>query len=32
MSLDVLKASNGEFVRRIGGQIVMTPFAIIANR
>jgi len=32
MSLDVLKASNGEFVRRIGGQIVMTPFAIIADK
>ncbi len=32
MSLDVLKANSGEFVRRIGGQIVMTPFAIIANK
>jgi len=32
MSLDVLKASNGEFVRRIGGQIVMSPFAIVANK
>ncbi len=32
MSFDVLKASNGEFVRRIGGQIAMSPFAIIANK
>ena len=32
MSLDVLKAHTGEFVRRIGGQIVMSPFAIVANK
>lgn len=32
MSIDVLKANSGEFVRRIGGQIVMSPFAIIANK
>lgn len=32
MSLDVLKAGNGEFVRRIGGQIAMSPFAIIADK
>lgn len=32
MSIDVLKAGNGEFVRRIGGQMVMSPFAIIANK
>ncbi len=32
MSIDVVNASNGEFVRRIGGQIVMTSFAIIANK
>jgi methylamine dehydrogenase heavy chain len=32
MSLDVLKASSGEFVRRIGGQIAITPFAAIANK
>lgn len=32
MSLDVLKAGDGEFVRRIGGQIAMSPFAIIANK
>ncbi|MGE0180959.1 MAG: amine dehydrogenase large subunit [Parvularculaceae bacterium] len=32
MSLDVLKASNGEFVRRIGGQMVMSPFAIVGNK
>lgn len=32
MSLDVLKANSGEFVRRIGGQIAMSPFAIIADR
>ncbi len=32
MSIDVLKASNGEFVRRIGGQMVMTSFAIVANK
>lgn len=31
MSIDVLKASNGEFVRRIGGQMVMTAFSIIAE-
>lgn len=30
MSLDVLKANNGDFVRRIGGQIVMSPFAMVA--
>ena len=32
MSLDIFKASTGEFVRRIGGQIVMSPFAIIADK
>jgi methylamine dehydrogenase heavy chain len=32
MSLDVLKAGSGEFVRRVGGQIAMSPFAIIANK
>lgn len=32
MSLDVLKANNGEFVRRIGGQIAMSPFAMIADK
>ena len=32
MSIDVLKASNGEFVRRIGGGIVMTAFGIIASK
>ncbi len=32
MSLDVLKADTGEFVRRIGGQLAMTPFAIVANK
>lgn len=32
MSLDVLKANNGEFVRRIGGQIVMSPFAMVADK
>ncbi len=32
MSLDVFKANSGEFVRRIGGQLAMTPFAIIANK
>lgn len=32
MSLDVLKANSGEFVRRIGGQIAMSPFAIIADK
>lgn len=31
MSLDVLKAEDGEFVRRIGGMMVLTPFAIIAE-
>ena len=28
MSLDVLKANSGEFVRRIGGGLAMSPFAI----
>lgn len=32
MSIDVLKASNGEFVRRIGGGAVMTAFAIDASK
>lgn len=32
MSIDVFKANSGEFVRRIGGQIVITPFAVIANK
>ncbi|MEK7266499.1 MAG: amine dehydrogenase large subunit [Pseudomonadota bacterium] len=32
MSLDVLKASNGQFVRRIGGQMTMSPFAMIAYK
>lgn len=32
MSLDVLKADSGEFVRRIGGQMAMSPFAIVANK
>jgi methylamine dehydrogenase heavy chain len=32
MSLDVLKANSGEFVRRIGGQLAMSPFAIVADR
>lgn len=30
-SIDVLNATTGEFVRRIGGQIVMTSFAIVAS-
>lgn len=30
-SIDVLKANNGEFVRRIGGQIVMSVFGIVAS-
>lgn len=32
MSLDVFKANSGEFQRRIGGQMVLTPFAAIANK
>lgn len=32
MSVDVLKASTGEFVRRIGGQMVMTAFAMSAHK
>ncbi len=32
MSLDVFKANSGEFLRRIGGQMVLTPFAAIANK
>ena len=32
MSLDVLKANSGEFVRRIGGQITMSPFAMVADK
>lgn len=32
MSLDVFKANSGEFVRRIGGQIVMSPFAIVGGQ
>jgi methylamine dehydrogenase heavy chain len=31
-SFDVYDAKTGAFVRRIGGQIVMTPFAAIASR
>lgn len=31
-SFDVYKANSGAWVRRIGGQIVMTPFAAIAAR
>lgn len=31
-SFDVYKANTGEWVRRIGGQIVMTPFAAIASK
>lgn len=31
-SVNVYRAKTGEFVRRIGGQIVLTPFAAIANR
>lgn len=32
MSLDVLDANSGEFVRRIGGGLAMSPFAIVADR
>ena len=32
MSLDVFRANSGEFIRRIGGQIALTPFAVIANK
>lgn len=32
MSLDVFNATSGEFIRRIGGQIALTPFAVIANK
>lgn len=31
MSLDVFKANTGVFVRRIGGQMAMTAFAVIAE-
>lgn len=31
-SFDVYKANSGEWVRRIGGQIVMTPFAAVASK
>lgn len=31
-SFDIYKANSGEWVRRIGGQIVMTPFAAVAAR
>jgi methylamine dehydrogenase heavy chain len=31
-SFDVYKANTGEWVRRIGGQIVMTPFAAVASK
>lgn len=31
-SFDVYKADTGAFVRRIGGQIAMTPFAAIASK
>jgi methylamine dehydrogenase heavy chain len=31
-SFDVYKANTGEWVRRIGGQIVMTPFAAFAAK
>lgn len=32
MSLDVFDATTGEWKRRIGGQIVMTPFAVWAGK
>jgi methylamine dehydrogenase heavy chain len=31
-SFDIYKANTGEWVRRIGGQIVMTPFAAVASK
>ncbi len=31
-SFDVYKANTGQWVRRIGGQIVMTPFAAFASK
>lgn len=31
-SFDVYKANTGEWTRRIGGQIVMTPFAAVASK
>lgn len=31
-SFDVYKANSGQWVRRIGGQIVMTPFAAFASK
>ncbi len=31
-SFDIYKANTGEWVRRIGGQIVMTPFAAVAAK
>ncbi len=31
-SFDVYKANTGQWVRRIGGQIVMTPFAVVASK
>ncbi|MCG8503690.1 MAG: hypothetical protein MI755_03705, partial [Sphingomonadales bacterium] len=30
MSLDVYSANTGEWVRNIGGQIALTPFAVYA--